>query len=86
MPAGWRNQRQRHSSEFSEHIILSGDTAVACGHRILPKAEDDDCKDCLTRLSGRRHRVYGAVSDHARWRYALPSLRLDGQIQTAITE
>ena len=28
-------------SEFSEHIILSGDTAVACGRRILPKAEDE---------------------------------------------
>ena len=49
-------------SEFSEHIILSGDTAVACGHRILPKAEDEaTAKDCLTRLSGRRHRVYGGL-------------------------
>ena len=48
--------------EFPEHIILSGDTVVACGHRILPKAEDEaTARSCLELLSGRRHRVYGGL-------------------------
>jgi len=35
---------------------------VACGRRILPKAEDEaTARSCLTLLSGRRHRVLGAV-------------------------
>lgn len=39
-------------------LILSADTVVACGHRILPKAEDlSTAKTCLNMLSGRRHRV-----------------------------
>lgn len=42
--------------------ILAGDTVVACGRRILPKAETEaEAKACLTLLSGRRHRVIGAV-------------------------
>jgi len=48
--------------QFPEHIILSGDTVVACGHRILPKAEDEATAGaCLNLLSGRRHRVYGGL-------------------------
>lgn len=43
--------------------ILSGDTVVAAGRHILPKAEDEACaRDCLRRLSGRRHRVLSAVT------------------------
>ena len=43
--------------------ILAGDTVVACGRRILPKAEDaPTARACLEHLSGRRHRVYGAVA------------------------
>jgi septum formation protein len=43
--------------------ILSGDTVVACGRRILPKAEDEKtARACLTLLSGRRHRVLSAVT------------------------
>lgn len=44
-------------------VILSGDTVVACGRRILPKAEDEaTARACLTLLSGRRHRVLSAVT------------------------
>lgn len=43
--------------------ILSGDTVVACGRRILPKAEDEaTARACLALLSGRRHRVLSAVT------------------------
>jgi len=44
-------------------IILAGDTVVACGRRILPKAEtEQQARDCLSILSGRRHRVYGGIA------------------------
>jgi len=43
-------------------FILAADTVVACGRRILPKAEtEQQAKDCLRLLSGRRHRVLGGV-------------------------
>jgi septum formation protein len=42
--------------------ILSADTVVALGRRILPKAEDEaTARACLTLLSGRRHRVMTCV-------------------------
>lgn len=44
-------------------IVLAADTVVACGRRILPKADDDDAvRACLALLSGRRHRVLTAVA------------------------
>ena len=43
-------------------LILAADTVVACGRRILPKAETPaEVATCLRLLSGRRHRVYGGV-------------------------
>lgn len=43
-------------------FVLSADTVVACGRRALPKAEDvDQAAFCLDLLSGRSHRVFGAV-------------------------
>jgi len=54
-----RAVRPRHPGAF----ILAADTAVACGRRILPKAEDEaTARACLALLSGRRHRVYGGVA------------------------
>lgn len=42
--------------------ILAADTVVACGRRVLPKAETEaQARACLTLLSGRRHRVITAV-------------------------
>jgi septum formation protein len=44
-------------------VILAADTVVACGRRILPKAEtDDDVRACLALLSGRRHQVLTSVA------------------------
>lgn len=49
-------------AEDSAHV-LAGDTVVAVGRRILPKAEDEStARKCLELLSGRRHRVYSAVA------------------------
>lgn len=43
-------------------IVLSGDTVVACGRRILPKADSaTEVKMCLGLLSGRRHMVLTGV-------------------------
>jgi septum formation protein len=43
--------------------VLAADTVVACGRRILPKALDAATAErCLRLLSGRRHRVHGAVA------------------------
>lgn len=42
--------------------ILAADTVVACGRRILPKAErEEEARRCLSLLSGRRHRVIGGI-------------------------
>lgn len=44
-------------------IVLGADTVVACGRRILPKAETAaQAESCLLLLSGRRHRVHGAIT------------------------
>jgi septum formation protein len=44
-------------------FILAGDTVVAAGRRILPKVEtEQQARDCLSILSGRRHRVYGGIA------------------------
>lgn len=43
-------------------LVLGADTVVACGRRILPKAETEtEARQCLALLSGRAHRVYTAV-------------------------
>ncbi|MET1756535.1 nucleoside triphosphate pyrophosphatase [Novosphingobium sp. RD2P27] len=43
--------------------VLAGDTVVAVGRRILPKAEDvTTARACLQLLSGRRHHVLSAVA------------------------
>jgi septum formation protein len=44
-------------------IILSADTVVACGRRILPKAATpEEVRACLGLLSGRRHQVFTAIA------------------------
>ncbi|MHA7901322.1 MAG: Maf family protein [Henriciella sp.] len=43
-------------------FTLAGDTVVALGRRILPKAEsNDDVADCLRLVSGRAHHVLTSV-------------------------
>ncbi len=44
-------------------VALAGDTVVAAGRRILPRAADAaEVVRCLTLLAGRRHRVLTAVA------------------------
>jgi septum formation protein len=44
-------------------VVLAADSVVVCSRRILPKAETEaEARLCLGRLSGRRHRVLGAVA------------------------
>ncbi len=44
-------------------FVLAGDTVVAAGRRILPKAEDETtARRCIELLSGRRHRVLSAIA------------------------
>ncbi len=46
-----------------DSFVLAGDTVVALGRRILPKAEDEaTARQCLKLLSGRRHRVLSAIA------------------------
>ncbi len=43
-------------------LVLAADTVVACGRRILPKADDmATAEACLAMLSGRRHQVVGGI-------------------------
>jgi septum formation protein len=43
--------------------VLAADTVVACGRRILPKAETEaEARKCLALLGGRRHRVLGGIA------------------------
>jgi septum formation protein len=49
----------RHPQSF----VLAADTVVACGRRILPKADGpESVRRCLDLLSGRRHHVLGAIA------------------------
>jgi septum formation protein len=51
------------AARHAGRVILAVDTVVACGRRILPKAEDAaTAKRCLEMLSGRRHRVHSGVA------------------------
>lgn len=47
----------------AEAHVLAGDTVVAVGRRILPKAENEaTARQCLQLMSGRRHRVLSAIA------------------------
>ena len=50
------------AAKFPRSFVLGADTVVACGRRILGKAEDKDtARRYLELLSGRRHRVFGGI-------------------------
>ena len=45
--------------EYSQSIILTADTVVSVGRRILPKTKDEyTAEKCLKLISGRRHKVF----------------------------
>lgn len=51
------------AARHPEALVLGADTVVACGRRVLPKAESvEEAALCLRLLSGRRHVVYSAVT------------------------
>jgi len=56
-------REKAQAAASAEGYVLAGDTVVACGRRILPKAEDEaTARKCLELLSGRRHRVLSAIT------------------------
>jgi len=56
-------REKAHAIAGDGAFILAGDTVVALGRRILPKAEDEaTARQCLELMSGRRHRVLSAVA------------------------
>nr|WP_137676158.1 Maf family nucleotide pyrophosphatase [Parerythrobacter lutipelagi] len=56
-------REKAEAAASAEGHVLAGDTVVAVGRRILPKAEDEaTARQCLQLLSGRRHRVLSAVA------------------------
>jgi septum formation protein len=51
------------AARHPEALVLAADSVVACGRRILPKAETgEQARACLAMLSGRRHRVVGGLA------------------------
>ena len=79
-PYALRMARAKLAAVAARHpgaIVLAADSVVACGRRILPKAErEDEARRCLDLLSGRRHRVLGGVA------VAAP----DGRVRTRLVE
>ncbi len=58
-----RMAREKALAVTADGHVLAGDTVVAVGRRILPKAEDEvTARTCLKLLSGRRHRVLSAIA------------------------
>jgi len=56
------SKAEKIAADHPDAFVLAADTVVACGARILPKAENaDQVRDCLNLLSGRRHTVYGGI-------------------------
>jgi len=51
------------AARHGEAFVLGADTVVACGRRLLPKADDaETARRCLELLSGRRHHVFTALA------------------------
>ena len=58
-----RLARDKVAVSSAKGLVLAADTVVACGRRILPKAETEaEARACLALLSGRAHRVYTALA------------------------
>ncbi len=58
-----REKANAVAGAYPHRFVLAADTAVACGRRILPKAEDEaTARQCLALISGRAHRVYSGVA------------------------
>ncbi|WP_168464091.1 Maf family nucleotide pyrophosphatase [Wolbachia endosymbiont of Ctenocephalides felis wCfeT] len=74
-----KNKADKVHSSNPNCFVLGVDTVVACGRRILPKAENiEQAEKCLRLLSGRRHRVYTSIC-------LLTPNRLKQHIKTVVT-
>ncbi len=57
-----REKAMHVAAQYQGAAVLGSDTVVACGRRILPKAEtEQEARYCLELISGRSHRVYTGV-------------------------
>ena len=57
--AAWAEIKEIHTNA----VVLSADTVVTCGRRILPKAANaDEAHHFLRLLSGRSHRVWSGIA------------------------
>ncbi|MEP5937358.1 MAG: Maf family nucleotide pyrophosphatase [Erythrobacter sp.] len=72
-----RMAREKAAAVIAPGFVLGGDTVVAAGQRILPKAEDEQtARQCLEMLSGRRHTVLSAIALKA----------ADGSVRSRLSE
>ena len=66
LPRDYARRMAREKAEAAasdDTFVLAGDTVVAVGRRILPKAEDEaTARRCLELVSGRRHTVLSAIA------------------------
>jgi len=57
-----REKAEAVAALHPQALVLAADTVVACGRRILHKAETEaQARACLALLSGRAHRVWTAI-------------------------
>jgi septum formation protein len=57
-----KSKAEKVQSANLDYFVLGVDTVVACGRRILTKAENiEQAEKCIRLLSGRRHRVYTSI-------------------------
>lgn len=51
------------AADYPDAYVIGADTVVACGRRILPKAEQEQtAHECMKMMMGRSHRVYGGLA------------------------
>lgn len=54
---------QAVKARYPRSLVLAADTVVACGRRLLPKAETEpQARRCLELLSGRQHQVLTGIA------------------------
>jgi len=57
-----RDKAMKIAESNPDAVVLSGDTLVTAGRKIILKPEDpDDARNMITMLSGRRHKVISSV-------------------------
>lgn len=78
-------------SRFPGDVVLTADTVVAVGRRILPKTEErEEAEMCLRLMSGRSHRVYTGMcvagpTDEVRVRVVETRVKVRQLTETHIT-